>query len=109
MPPLAEHALTLRVDIGDTIPYRRTACKVKTVEFLSAHPVFSLYEAARTLALSGGRSGAVERLKHHLESGRLTLVARGVYAVVPGGISPTRFRPDPILVGDSTRAGTPPA
>ena len=95
--------LTLRVDIGETIPYSRTDCKVKTAEFFSAHPVFSLDEAARTLAPPGGRSGAVERLKHHLESGRLTLVARGVYAVVPGGIPPTRFRPDPILVAAAAR------
>ena len=76
---------------------------MKTAEFFSAHPVFSLDEAARTLAPPGGRSGAVERLKHHLESGRLTLVARGVYAVVPGGISPTRFRPDPVLVAAAAR------
>ena len=95
--------LTIRADIGETTPYIRTDCKVKTVEFFSAYPVFSLDEAARILAPPGGRTGAVERLKHHLESGRLTLVARGVYAVVPAGISPGRFRPDPILVAAAAR------
>jgi hypothetical protein len=56
---------------------------VRTEDFFTSHPVFSLDDAARVLAPPRGRPGAVERLKHHLETGRLKLVARGVYAVVP--------------------------
>jgi predicted transcriptional regulator of viral defense system len=78
-------------------------CKVKTADFLATHPVFSLDEAARVLAPPGGRAGTVERLKHHLETGRLKLATRGVYAVVQPGTSADRFRPDPILVAAAAR------
>ena len=48
------------------------------------------------LAPAGGRKGTVERLKYYLKAGKLKLVARGIYAVVPPVcrlklISPTPF------------------
>jgi predicted transcriptional regulator of viral defense system len=76
---------------------------MKTTEFFATHPVFSLDEAANTLAPPGGRMGTVERLKHHLETGRLTLPTRTVYAVVPPGVPASRFRPDPFLVAAAAR------
>jgi predicted transcriptional regulator of viral defense system len=76
---------------------------VNTADFLASHPVFSLDEAAKALAPPGGRTGTVERLKHHLETGRLQLATRGVYAVVPPGGSANRFQPDPILVAAAAR------
>jgi predicted transcriptional regulator of viral defense system len=69
-----------------------------TAEFFALHPVFSLDEAARALALPAGRTGAVVRLKHHVRKGRLKIVTRGVYAVVPPGVEVRRFQPDTILV-----------
>jgi predicted transcriptional regulator of viral defense system len=45
----------------------------------------------------------VERLKHHLQTGRLLLVSRGVYAVVPVGVAPQRFQPDPVLTAVAAR------
>jgi predicted transcriptional regulator of viral defense system len=77
--------------------------KVKTADYFATRPVFSLEEAARVLAPPRGRAGAVERLKHHLLSGRLKLVERGLYAVVPAGIAPQRFQPDPFLVANAAR------
>lgn len=77
--------------------------QVTTADFLAAHPVFSLDEATQALAPPGGRLGTVERLKHHLETGRLKLATRGVYAVVPPGVPPQQFRPDPILVAAAAR------
>jgi predicted transcriptional regulator of viral defense system len=74
-----------------------------TAEFFATHTVFSLDEAARALAPPGGRAGTVERLKHHLQKGRLKAVTRGVYAVVPPGVAAGRFQPDPILVAAATR------
>lgn len=71
---------------------------MKTLEFFTTHSVFSLDEANKALAPPGGRSGTVERLKYHLETGRLKLVKRGVYAVVPPGGKAEEFRPDPFLV-----------
>jgi len=76
---------------------------MKTMEFFATHPVFSLDEAAKTLAPPGGRAGTVERLKHHLKTGRLTLPTRAVYAVVPPGVPTSRFRPDPFLVAAAAR------
>ncbi|MFZ0451217.1 MAG: hypothetical protein WAL98_18425 [Desulfatiglandaceae bacterium] len=76
---------------------------MKSAEFFATHPVFSLDEAAKALAPKGGRSGTVERLKYHLKTGTLKLAARGVYAVVPPGVSTDRFQPDPVLVASAVR------
>jgi predicted transcriptional regulator of viral defense system len=45
----------------------------------------------------------VERLKYHLRAGTLKLAARGVYAVVPPGVSADRFQPEPVLVASALR------
>ena len=77
---------------------------MRTADFFAANPVFSLDEATRDLAPPGGRRGAVERLKHHVRTGRVKPVSRGVYAVVPPGVRAERFEPDPILVAAAVRA-----
>jgi len=76
---------------------------MRTSDFLATHPVFSLDEATVALAPPGGRSGTVQRLKHHLASGRLSLVARGIYAVVAPGVTGAAFGPDPLLVAAAAR------
>jgi predicted transcriptional regulator of viral defense system len=76
---------------------------MNTMEFFATHPVFSLDEAAKALAPPGGRTGTVERLKHYLHTGRLTLPTRTVYAVVPPCVPASRFRPDPFLVAAAAR------
>ena len=88
---------------GEIIPRNNTDCTLKTADFFNTHSVFSLNEAARVLAPAGGRSGTVERLKYHLKAGRLKLVARGVYAVVPPGVPVKGFQPDPFLVAKAVR------
>jgi predicted transcriptional regulator of viral defense system len=77
--------------------------KVPTAKFFATHAVFSLGEAADALAPPGGRRGTVERLKYHVEAGRLKRVARETYAVVPPGADPTRFQPDAFLVASTIR------
>ena len=72
--------------------------KVTTQEFFSLHPVFSLDRAVRELAPAGERDRARERLRYHLDRGKLKLLARGLYAVVPAGIAPDRFQPDALQV-----------
>jgi len=66
---------------------------LKTSEFLSSNLVFSLDDAVRELAPPGGRAGAVERLRHYLETGRLRSVSKGVYVVTKGS-SPNRISPN---------------
>lgn len=95
--------LTFRDYTGNTTPHMGSIHKVKTVDYFATHPVFSLDDAAEALAPPRGRAGTTERLKHHLETGRLKLVERGLYAVVSAGISAERFRPDPFLVAQAAR------
>jgi predicted transcriptional regulator of viral defense system len=95
--------LTIRADIGDIYPYKAMERKVKTSDFLASHPVFSLDEATVSLSPPVGRPGTVERLKHHLETGRLKLVTRGIYSVVPAGTPAGQFQPDPLLVAAAAR------
>jgi predicted transcriptional regulator of viral defense system len=86
------------------IPYKHTERTMKTSDFFATKPIFSLDEAARVLAPPGGRAGTVERLKHHLQTGKLQLVSRGIYAVLPAGLTVEKFRPDPFLVAAAIRA-----
>lgn len=77
--------------------------KLTTSRFLQAHPVFSLEEATAALAPRGGHRAMVERLKHHVAQGSVVHVSRGIYAAVPSGVSPERFKPDPFLVAHAIR------
>ena len=72
-------------------------------QFFDTHPVFSLEEAEEYLALPSGRKGTIERIKYYLDSGKLKGIVRGVYAVVPPGVAPEDFSPDPFLVAVATR------
>ena len=89
--------------MGKVLPANAMQRKASTPEFFARSPVFSLEEAARELAPPGGRAGTVERLKHHLATGRLKLLGRGLYAVVPPGTAPEALRPDPFLVAAAAR------
>jgi len=76
---------------------------MKTFEFFATHSVFSLDEASEALDPPGGRKGTVERLKYYLEKGRLRLITRGIYAVVPPGMQPQQFQSDPFLTAAAIR------
>jgi predicted transcriptional regulator of viral defense system len=89
--------------MGSIVPHNGTERTMKTSDFLALHNVFSLDEAAQALAPAGGKAGTVERLKHHLAAGRLKLVTREIYAVVPQGVEAQKFQPDPFLVGAAIR------
>ncbi|MGC8722569.1 MAG: type IV toxin-antitoxin system AbiEi family antitoxin domain-containing protein [Acidobacteriota bacterium] len=75
-----------------------------TAEFFAAHAVFSLDEAVQALAPKSARSSVVERLKHHLKVGRLQLVTREIYAVVPPSSRAAAFKADPYLVASAVRS-----
>lgn len=85
------------------MPSYHTEGKMKTADFFANNPVFSLNEASNALSPAGGRAGTLERLKHHLKTGRLKLASREVYAVVPPGVKPEVFRPDHFLVAAAIR------
>jgi len=94
--------LTLCAVTGDNIPHMNTKRKL-TNEFFETYPVFSLKEAVRYLAPSGGKPGVTERLKYHLTTGRLKNLGRELYAVVPTSASAASFDPDPFLVAAAAR------
>lgn len=75
-----------------------TEQKLRVTDFFATHPVFSLDKAVEALAPGGKRMGVVDRLKHHLRTGRLKRVTREIYAVVLPAVSVEHFRPDPFLV-----------
>jgi len=89
--------------MGDNIPHNNMKQQT-THNFFATHPVFSLDEATKALSPPGGRSGTLERLKYHLKKGRVISVSRGIYAVVPPGVSPDNFSPDPFLVAATARS-----
>jgi len=95
--------LTNRTVMGSIAPSNGTQRKVDTHEFFARNPVFSLEQATRELSPPRGRAGAVARLKHHLATGRLKLIGRGLYAVVPPGTAPGDLRPDPFLAAAVAR------
>jgi len=72
--------------------------KVSTQEFFSQNPVFSLEGAVGELAPGGERGRVRERLRYHQGRGKLKLLARGLYAIVPPGVAPEDFQPDAIQV-----------
>jgi hypothetical protein len=76
-----------------------------TNDFFETHPVFSLEEAVRFLAPSGGKPGVIERLKYHLAAGRLKGLGRELYAVIPPGATAESVSPDPFLVAAAARPG----
>jgi len=76
---------------------------MKPSEFFAAHPVFTIDEARRALHPAGGPRATSGLLQHYARTCRLTSVTHGVYAVVPAGVSPDRFRVDPFLVAAALR------
>lgn len=66
--------------------------------FVARHPVFTLEELARARGDEADLVAARNQLKHHLRSGRVESVARGLYAAVPPGLTGKAFEPDRYLV-----------
>ncbi len=76
----------------------------KTEEFFDEHPVFTLAAFRRVGHQRGLAPGAAtERVKYALERGRLKLLAKGLYAVVPSRSQADRFSPDRFLVAAAVR------
>lgn len=91
------------VDKVKTDTHNNKNGKLKTADFFNTHPVFSLNEADRALDPASGRKGTIVRLKYHLKTGRLMLVTRRIYAVVPPGASVDTYQPDPFWVAMAIR------
>ncbi|MFQ5960049.1 MAG: hypothetical protein ACE5MG_01545 [Candidatus Methylomirabilales bacterium] len=71
--------------------------------FFQTHPVFTLSQFRRAVGGRATPSTTQTRVKYYLSRGRLKLVEKGVYAVIPPGVEPQRFVPDRFLVAASLR------
>ena len=76
---------------------------MKPSEFFANHPVFTVNEARKALHPAGGARATGALLQHYVRTNRLTSVTHGVYAAVPPGVAPGRFRVDPFLTAAALR------
>ncbi|MDR1964582.1 MAG: hypothetical protein LBQ50_12445 [Planctomycetaceae bacterium] len=69
-------------------------------DFLAANEVFTVEDADRFLVAnkSGNTNTRSALLTYYRQRGKITLIRRGLYAVVPHGIQPETFFPDPFIV-----------
>ncbi|MCI0484034.1 MAG: hypothetical protein L0Y78_05575 [candidate division NC10 bacterium] len=71
--------------------------------FFQAHPVFTLSQFRKLVGGKATASTTQTRVKYYLARGRLRLVEKGVYAVVPPGVDAEKFAPDRFLVAAALR------
>ena len=73
-------------------------------EYFGRHPVFTLQAFRRDGERQGlSKTALGERIKYALERGRLKLLEKGLYAVVPPGVPTSAFVPDRFLVAAALR------
>jgi predicted transcriptional regulator of viral defense system len=73
---------------------------MKLLDFFARRPVFTYEEFAASLDVDGPRSVKTRDslLAHHIKTGRILRVKRGLYASVPFGASPDTFPVDTFLL-----------
>jgi predicted transcriptional regulator of viral defense system len=71
--------------------------------FFARNPVVTLNSWAEHLDRPTGARLARERARYYTRTGKLRMLTRGLYAVVPPGADPKDFLPDPYLVAASLR------
>lgn len=72
-------------------------------DFFWGHSVFTVGQVGDFMGVDGESAALAARLRYYVRTGRIRSVARGVYAVVPVGVSAERVRPDPFLVAAALR------
>lgn len=70
---------------------------MKYKEFFSKHSVFTLDEFRNAIEKKGVKS-KYNSLKYYINKGKVRIIKRGLYSVIPEGRSPEKFKPNGILV-----------
>lgn len=80
--------------------YHQGEAPLRLNEFFPKHPVFTVEELADFLAARGSGNPWTRKalLAYHQKRGRILRVRRGLYVVVPPGVSPEACPVDPYLV-----------
>ncbi|MDF1500074.1 MAG: hypothetical protein P1P76_06380 [Anaerolineales bacterium] len=73
---------------------------MKLDKFFAKNPIFSTKEFAEYLSTKDSRNPSTRNalLAHHLDSGRILRIRRGLYATIPTGAPPDEFSVDPYLL-----------
>jgi predicted transcriptional regulator of viral defense system len=73
---------------------------MKLDKFFARHPIFRVEELTEYLDTKGSRNPSTRNalLAHHIESGRILRIRRGLYATVPPGVPADVFSADPYLL-----------
>lgn len=78
--------------------------QLSAADFFESRQVFTLDQAVRAMSHAGEVAKIKERLRHHIEQGRLKPLERGLYAVVPRTVRPDSFQPDAFLAAAAVRS-----
>lgn len=70
---------------------------MKYEEFFNKHPVFTLDEFRNAIEKKGVKS-KYNSLKYYINKGKVRIIKRGLYYVIPEGRSPEKFQPNSILI-----------
>jgi predicted transcriptional regulator of viral defense system len=73
---------------------------MKLGEFFAKNPIFRTKELVEYLSTKDSRNPSTRNalLAHHLDSGRILRIRRGLYATIPIGVPPDEFSVDPYLL-----------
>jgi predicted transcriptional regulator of viral defense system len=73
---------------------------MKLDEFFARHPIFRVEELIEYLYDQGSKNPSTRKalLAHHIETGRILRIRRGLYATIPTGVSPDEFSVNPYLL-----------
>ena len=76
------------------------ASHMKPLDYFAAHPVFRFgdFASAHRIGKARNPASSLSALKHHIRAGNLLRIRRGLYAVVPRGMTPDSLMVDPYVL-----------
>ena len=78
-----------------------------TEQFFAESPVFTLERFAETVGKNVSTNVAYRHLAYFARVGRVKRIRNALYAVVPPGVAPEAYTPDPYLVAAAAGQGAP--
>jgi predicted transcriptional regulator of viral defense system len=79
----------------------------RTETFFAEYPVFTLHQFSGTVGADVSTGVSYRHLAYYARAGRVKRLRNGLYAVVPPGVDPRTYTPDPYLVAAAAARGGP--